>query len=183
MFPPPAGKDGFLATNSLLAFTTLLARAYAAVFDPLVPWDEVVATIAPLTQSSGREFKLGELEQQLFGRDLRQSYSSALRQKSARLTSNSKFTEAALGVAQLADYRNFAHGRHHWLAKRGNDTAVLAFITDNDKAIANRTLDLIPEDVPVARLEIEGCGPAALLGSLLAALYHLVGRGGERDRS
>src|SRR5260370_29648479 len=27
----------------------------------------------------------------------------------------SKFSEAALGSIQVADYRNFAHGRHHWI--------------------------------------------------------------------
>ena len=40
----------------------------------------------------------------------------------------SKFTEAALGHLQIADYRNFAHGRHHWLAKRSETSAILAFI-------------------------------------------------------
>lgn len=177
LFPPPAGKDGFLATNSLLAFTVLLARAYAAVFDPLTSWDEVVTTVAPLTRPSESKVqawrdRTGVLWTRpttivLFGPST----------KVGAIDIESKFTEAALGVAQLADYRNFAHGRHHWLAKRGNDTGILAFITDDDKAIANRTLDLIPEDVPVARLEIEGRGPAALLGSLLGAL-HITGWAG-----
>src|SRR5476651_652935 len=43
----------------------------------------------------------------------------------------SKFTEAALGSVQVADFRHFAHGRHHWIAKRGRESAVLA-ITSND---------------------------------------------------
>ena len=32
VFPPPAGKDGFLATSSLPGFTLLIARAYEAEF-------------------------------------------------------------------------------------------------------------------------------------------------------
>lgn len=32
LFDPPAGKDGFLATNSLVAFNALLTRAYLAEF-------------------------------------------------------------------------------------------------------------------------------------------------------
>src|SRR5207244_3270959 len=56
----------------------------------------------------------------------------------------SKFTEAALGSTQLADYRNFAHGRHHWLAKRGTDTGVLAIVTDGDRELAESTLTLLP---------------------------------------
>ena len=38
--------------------------------------------------------------------------------RSAAVDLESKFTEAALGNVQLADFRNFAHGRHHWLAKK-----------------------------------------------------------------
>ena len=82
----------------------------------------------------------------------------------------SKFTEAALGHLQLADYRNFAHGRHHWLAKRSETSAVLAFITDADCALAERTLNLIPADVPQARIAFDGGPSAVALASLLAAL-------------
>src|SRR5258706_14034164 len=56
----------------------------------------------------------------------------------------SKFVEAALKNIQLADYRNFAHGRHHWLAKRPNETAVLALITPEEEKLARQTLDLLP---------------------------------------
>ena len=49
----------------------------------------------------------------------------------------SKFTEAAIGNVQTADYRHFAHGRHHWLAKRGNETGVLALITPSIKGSGN----------------------------------------------
>jgi hypothetical protein len=82
----------------------------------------------------------------------------------------SKFTEAALGNLQIADYRNFAHGRHHWLAKRGNSSAVLAFITDGDRSLAERTLALIPPDIPQARLTFAGNATTATLAALIAAL-------------
>ena len=82
----------------------------------------------------------------------------------------SKFAEAALGHVQLADYRNFAHGRHHWLAKRSETSAVLAFISDADRALAERTLNLLPADVPQARVSFDGGPSAAALASLLAAL-------------
>ena len=81
-----------------------------------------------------------------------------------------KFTEAALGNLQLADYRNFAHGRHHWLAKQGEVSAVLALVTNADRALAERTLDLIPQGVPRARIMIPGEGTEATLLSLVAAL-------------
>ncbi|MGH7947880.1 MAG: HAD family hydrolase, partial [Candidatus Binataceae bacterium] len=82
----------------------------------------------------------------------------------------SKFTEAAVGNLQIADYRNFAHGRHHWLAKRGKDSSVLAFVSSADQALAERTLALIPKEIPQVRLFIEGPPETALLVSLVAAV-------------
>jgi hypothetical protein len=76
----------------------------------------------------------------------------------------SKFTEAALGNLQAADYRNFAHGRHHWLAKRGHESAVLALISEADRELAERTLNLIPREVPQARMYIDGAADTALRG-------------------
>ena len=82
----------------------------------------------------------------------------------------SRFTEAALGHTQIADYRNFAHGRHHWLAKRRDTSAVLAFISDADRVLAERTLDLLPAGVPQARISFDGGAGTAALASLLVAL-------------
>ena len=48
LYPPPAGKDGFLATNSLLGFIALLTRAYADVFGSDDDWRETVDCLDPL---------------------------------------------------------------------------------------------------------------------------------------
>ena len=45
--------------------------------------------------------------------------------QAAAIDLESKLTEAALGQVQLADYRNFAHGRHHWFAKHGESSAII----------------------------------------------------------
>jgi fructoselysine-6-P-deglycase FrlB-like protein len=171
LFPPPAGKDGFLATNSLVGFSTLLARAYTSVFDPTASWDDVTSGVKPYADSnSGQVRDWRNAAERLWTRPTTVAlYGPSTKVGAVDL--ESKFTEAALGVVQPADYRNFAHGRHHWLAKRGHDTAILAFIADEDRAIADRTLDLIPADIPIAKLEINGRGHGALLGSLLAALH------------
>ena len=47
---------------------------------------------------------------------------------------------------------------------------MLAFITDADRALAGRTLDLIPSDIHQARIAFDGGPSAAALASLLAAL-------------
>src|SRR5262245_37046615 len=112
----PSGKDGFLATNSLLASVVLLVRGYAAacgVAVPLPPGFDHLLGVASVEEAlahlDSRCRRLWERETLvvLHGPTTR----------SAAVDLESKFTEAALGNVRTADYRHFAHGRHHWLAK------------------------------------------------------------------
>lgn len=170
LYPPPTGKDGFLATNSLLAFSALLTRAYATEFGCSTDWQDTVDQLEPLlsvTAAASEAWK--QATEPLWTRPT----TIVLHGSSTRVGAidlESKFTEAALGHVQLADYRNFAHGRHHWLAKQSKTSAVLAFITDADRTLAERTLDLLPLEVPQARVAFDGDANAAALASLLAAL-------------
>ena len=170
LYSPPGGKDGFLATNSLLGFTTLLTRAYAAEFGSYDDWRDTADHLKPLLTDAAAALEVWEaVTFPLWPR----STTLVLHGPSTRIGAidlESKFTEAALGHLQFADYRNFAHGRHHWLAKRSRTSAVLAFIAGEDRALAERTLDLIPADVPQARLVFNGGSNAVALASLLAAL-------------
>jgi hypothetical protein len=169
VFEPPTGRDGFLATNSLLGFCTLLARAYTTEFDARDHWIEAGEIVSEKVRASSDEWAAWEaLTTPLWVRPTTLVlYGPTTRIGAIDL--ESKFTEAALGNLQLADYRNFAHGRHHWLAKRGGASSVLAFITEGDRLLAERTLDLIPADVPQARLLFPGNAIATALLSLLAA--------------
>ena len=168
--PPPAGKDGFLATNSLFGFTALLTRAYASEFGSDDDWQNVVDHMNPLLAKAAAAVDAWETAAtRLWTRPT----TIVLHGPSTRIGAidlESKFTEAAIGHLQFADYRNFAHGRHHWLAKKGDASAVLAFVTRADRALAERTLDLIPDDIPQARIVFDGGPSAAALASLLAAL-------------
>ena len=168
IFPPPAGKDGFLATNSLLGFTALIARAYAAEFGES-DWAKTVESVRPCLPQPRRRCDLGGGDGTVWSRPT----TFVLHGPDTRIGAidlESKFTEAALGNLQIADYRNFAHGRHHWLAKRGEVSAILAFVSDKDRALAERTLALIPANIPQARIELFGSPVAAALASLVAAL-------------
>ena len=146
---PPVTRDGFLATNSLLASVVLLLRAYAEAFG--------VATGLPQLWTS------------LFPEEARRKLATALRptwakqthivlhgatSRIAALDLESKFSEGALGNLWTSDYRDFAHGRHYWLAKRGASTAVLAFVGPEELSLADRTLSLIPEAVHIVREHI-----------------------------
>jgi hypothetical protein len=175
---PPSIRDGFLATNSLLAFGVLLVRAYSSAFssreslphdfdgllssDNLHPgWMEVLnAACAPLWRRESLVV--------LYGPSV----------STAALDLESKFSEAALGNVQLADFRNFAHGRHHWLAKRESQTGVLALFAKNERDVAEKTLRLIPSTIPTARVCVPSVGTTASIAALVAVL-HLVGAAGE----
>ncbi len=162
----PSGKDGFLATNSLIATVTLLARAYLqSTVGPdefrkdlvgAVREDDLMQRIVP--EVIARPSWLF-----LFGR-----WGS-----SPAIDAESKFSEAALGSVQLADFRNFGHGRHHWLSRHYHDTTVVALITPDDVGLADRTLALLPSTVPVLRLTSRTPGATGTL-ELLVQIMHLV---------
>ena len=176
----PAGKDGFLATNSLLGFTALLCRAYAAEYDSDSDWNDAVDRLKPLLAEGAPAVDEWEAATaDLWARPT----TMVLHGTETRIGAvdlESKFSEAAIGHVQFADYRNFAHGRHHWLAKRGNSSAVLAFVTNADRELAERTLALIPASVPRARIELDGNPIALALASLVAALRITGWAGTER---
>jgi hypothetical protein len=71
----------------------------------------------------------------------------------------------------MADYRHFAHGRHHWLAKNDRTTGVLALLSMRDRSLARRTLNLLPTSIPRAVIDVPGPQETAQLLSLLAGLF------------
>jgi len=166
----PCGKDGFVATNSLLATCMLLARAHASVFQKQVQ----PRTLDELT---GGE----QLSYSVSGSHLERKTWVILHGywgEAAAVDLESKLTEAALTNVQVADYRNFAHGRHNWLAKRSDESLLVAFVTPHDQQVAKRTLDAIPKSMPVIHLEtkhVESWGALALLVQAM----RLVGLAGE----
>jgi fructoselysine-6-P-deglycase FrlB-like protein len=176
----PSGKDGFLATNSLLASVVLLTRAYAEAFG--TP-DRLPARLLDLlgTDALGNGVQLfDQYCQPLWQRDtLVVLHSPTTRPAAVDL--ESKFSEAALGNVRAADFRNFAHGRHHWLAKRPGESAVLAFVTDDDEGLASRTLAHVPADIPVLRLKIPFQGTTAGVAALAQSLF-VVGSAGRARR-
>jgi hydroxymethylpyrimidine pyrophosphatase-like HAD family hydrolase len=160
----PSGKDGFLATNSLLAFFVILHRSYTATQTNGVG----ISAIIPPTSSAFLHLK--EVCRKLWNRQ----YFVILcgpSMVSAGIDLESRFTEAAIGATQLADYRNFAHGRHYWLAKHRSETAVVAFVAEEDRDLATRTLALIPSGIPCVGIDIDGPGLAAAVAGVWTSIY------------
>jgi fructoselysine-6-P-deglycase FrlB-like protein len=175
---PPTAKDGFLSTNSLLAFAVLLERAYARVFGTGEVLSETLDGLLPSAPPLERFIaKFREECRPLWKRDtILVLHGIAVH--AAAVDLESKFSEAALGHVQVADFRNFAHGRHNWVAKRGETTGVLAVFSDPDRELANATLDLLPSDVPLARIHLPASGAPSRVAALIAVL-HVVGSAGE----
>jgi fructoselysine-6-P-deglycase FrlB-like protein len=176
-FQTPSGKDGFLATNSLIATTVLLLRAYAH------------ATSAEHRLPPSLDELVGELSRSPQGaRPIHVARSFWGRQSiivlhgpathAAAVDMESKFSEAALGAVQLADFRNFAHGRHHWLAKRGDESSVVALVTEEDRELADSLLVLLPKRVPRLEIHVPGQGVHACLAALVR-VQTLAGQAGE----
>lgn len=156
----PTGKDGYLATNSLIATCVLIARAYG--FDVAAPKARRQENV------DGTTFEGRQMVQVLHG-----GWGGPV-----ATDLESKVNESALASAQIADYRNFGHGRHLWLAKRGAETVVVALVTPGTSAIAESTLKLFPKSIPVVQLETALDGPAGTIDLLLQA-FLLVKQLGE----
>lgn len=159
----PTGKDGYLATNSLVATCVLVARAYGF---------EISLPKARRKAVDGSIFEGRHMVQVLHG-----GWGAPV-----ATDLESKLNESALAAAQLADYRNFGHGRHLWLAKRAAETVVVALVTPETAALAGSTLKLFPKSIPVVRLETTLQGPAGTIDLLLQA-FHLVERLGETRKA
>lgn len=166
----PAFKDGFLAVASIIASGVLLIRAYetASGQTPTLP-----SSLNDLLQEilRGRSLtSISECAEACLHRDTTSLiFSPPLR--SAAVDLESRFVEAALGNLHIADLRNFGHGRHHWIAKRQSETSVIALVSDQWSVLADRTLALIPEDVPLLRVDVTGPPSHQALVGLVVGLY------------
>lgn len=172
-FELPSGKDGFLATNSLLATSVILARLYG---EALRGQSQLPETLAELLSGEAPTLANGSWETLWKSKTLITLYSPATR--AAAVDLESKFSEAAIGNLQAVDYRNFAHGRHHWLARHHDSTGVIAFITDEVDDLAIKTLRLIPKKVPTLRIRVRNYGAPASIAAIVHAI-RLVGMAGS----
>ena len=160
----PIGKDGFLATNSLLLLVTLLVRAYSSCL-------KLSCNKLPnIFDAYNKLFKKETSKESFIERDnfivLYGGWGLP-----AAVDLESRFIEGALGNVQIADYRNFAHGRHYWLAKHSTDSAIIALIAPDVKKIAQQTLDLIPEDIPQLKLTSDCIGPYSSIEQIVKIMY------------
>lgn len=171
----PTGKDGFVATNSLFASCLLLARAFSEAAGTPVQLPLSFAELRPTSASF--EGKLQRTLSEVLSREhLLVIHDNPTR--SAAVDIESKFSEAALGAVQICDLRSFAHGRHHWLAKRGDTTGILALHTSEFASLMRRTTRLLPASVPIADVSAEGDRIVGCIRAIVDVL-HIAGLAGQ----
>ena len=164
----PSEKDGFLATNSLVATFTLLCKVAGYM---------VQDSILNLHDTLNFELATRPLNLELSSiQNFIVLYGAA--GEPVAWDIESKLTEAALGSALLSDYRNFGHGRHHWFDKRGENSCIIALVTPIEKDLAQKTIACLPQSVPVIYIETEQETPAASIDMLLKA-FRFVNNLGE----
>lgn len=152
-FPIPSEGDGFLATNSLWTSVVLLTRAFCKVSGSTIRIPKRLARVVGASRWRSFVKSVEESTAPIWERDTTivlygpTSYPAAV-------DLESKLTEAALTNVWIADYRHFAHGRHHWIAKHREQTSVVAFIEDDESELASRTINELPNDVPVVKVPV-----------------------------
>ncbi len=159
-FRIPTKKDGFLATNSLIAYFTIFYKIF-----------EYHKSQLPNSQITKSE----EEEISNFVSKLSSDFSLTVMYggwgQAVAYDIESKFTEAALGSILLTDYRNFGHGRHHWFAKKANKSAIVALVTPDEEKIAEKTLSLIPSDIPRLVVKSQLNSSASSIELLIKSFY------------
>ena len=164
-FKIPTGKDGFLATNSLIGFFVLLNNSLNGnVYN---------------TKNIGKELQ-GEIEKFLnsIDEDCTITVLHGGWSKSVAWDIESKCSEAGLTPTLISDFRNFGHGRHHWFSKRSN-SAILALTNATDSSLCNKTLNTLPDNIPKLILESDGDGPLSTIDQLIKS-FEFISRLGKK---
>lgn len=158
-FDSPAGKDGFLATNSLIAYFTILSRIFG--------YNQGVASFGKY-ESVQKEIKMftDKLDSNFTITVLYAGWGQPV-----AVDIESKFTEAGLGNVLVSDFRNFGHGRHNWFDKKKKQSAIIALVTPSEKELAEKTLSLLPDYIPKLILSTEHSFSLASIDLLIQSFF------------
>ena len=169
-FTVPGGKDGFLATNSLLATLILLSRSYESLFG--LPGTDLKGIAEPSDGHENAPYFSGDASR-LAKADTIIALSSGWGWPAA-IDLESKCSESGLANVLLSDFRNFAHGRHNWLRTRAESTAIVSLEDKDNTRLAGSMLELVPDRVQKFRIYSDRRGPGAAI-ELVYQVLHLVG--------
>lgn len=166
----PVFKDGFLAVASMIASATLLIRAYQKALDLPESLPKSLDELAHETLSEQSFSVISEKAREATSNQTVSLLYSPLT-KAVAVDLESRFVEAALGNLHVADLRNFGHGRHHWFAKKSEDSSAISIVDSEWKDLSIRTLGLLPSNVPSFAIHLQGDPQNQALSALLVGLF------------
>ena len=178
VLPVAEPKDGFLATHSLVAMVFGLLFAFDRRYrDPNLREGVIARCQAIVTQELRDLTSVLSKPQDtlLIIEDPRLAAVSAVVESSC--------WEAALCPAMVADIRNFAHGRHTWIARRGESTVVLALLGRATERLWSPISSALPTPEREVRLVFGECGMVDVAYGIVEALRFVasLGRAFEID--
>jgi hypothetical protein len=160
-FDPPWGKDGYLATNSLLASIVLgfrmhgvsvdgrLLSAFLGLYRGANILDQLAAEVAKTRRLLSLHGTYGLI---------------------AAIDLESKLAEAAFAFTQVSDLRQFAHGRHIQLGEASAPVPVIAFISPHEGELWRATRAELPDHVTVQECALPGSQTDAAIAGLLIVM-------------
>jgi len=160
----PWGKDGYLATNSLIATLILLWRAYGS--------DGSVAAELPALVDWFQQFDRRIEQAGSISRSERALILHSAVGRIGAIDLESKLTEGALAFGQVCNFRQFAHGRHLQLYQPSEPVTLVNFSTGGDP-LAAKTIGLLPTavgpvvDVNLPRISDAGAAIAGVLAAMV----------------
>lgn len=132
---PRPGNDGYVATNSVLSLSLGLIGIYLkehVLPQDITPW--LRRWVAP-QRAYEETIYLDHME-------LMCVYTPDLRH--AAMDLENRLAESGLGIVQLADIRNFAHGRHVGMLSRAKTQGILFLGTPGWSRLISATVCLLP---------------------------------------
>lgn len=171
-------SDGFLATNSLLAFYMVAIRSFngeTVDFDTLDFGNEIRGVLEDFLKMSYSLCTDSWDDHNAAVYEARETdrfyvlYSADTQPVAIDL--ESRFSEGSIGCLQISDYRNFAHGRFNWFHQRKGQTGLIALVSPEGREVAENILSEIPDDIPVMRVETNRRGAKGLIDLLVKGMY------------
>lgn len=170
--------DGFLATNSLVAFYSLLIRIYRDETIGNVDWTFTTEIETQLKDFIKDSYTLSTDDWDAHDAALYEARETdrfyvlyAPDSMPLAIDLESRFSEGSVGCLQISDYRNFAHGRFNWFHQRKGQTAIIALVTPESKEVAENILTELPDDIPLMRLSTNSQGSLGTMVLLLKGMY------------
>jgi len=165
-------RDGFLATHSAVSASASLLLASDVLSGAIANDNRKDLLLADVDRIMSREFRTRLRSERLAALEacdtvilLHDPYLAA-----AAALIETSFWEAGICAIQRADFRNFAHGRHVWIARHPERTFVLALTCDRSQHFWSAIRDALPTSVYRANFDLGRAGRGGLFEAVLASL-------------